>query len=160
MRCGNGTDKEETFPRQAPKTASAVRRLFLNVSSRPCIHWRTGECKITLYNKQRTIRCSSRAGPKAILSLSSPTAVGLAAAYVSYLEHPLNRLAVIPNNRVLREGIRHHLITADQVLVHNHLCLTGGGRGLRESRGAVWQSVVVPDLGALQIRNLVCTAER
>ena len=37
----------------------------------------------------------------------------------THLEHPLDRLAVT-DDRVLGESIRHHLITADQILVDNH----------------------------------------
>lgn len=47
----------------------------------------------------------------------------------SYLEHALDRVALAVEDGLLREGIRHHLITADQVLVDNH----GAGRmGKRE----------------------------
>lgn len=48
----------------------------------------------------------------------------LALVVSSYLEHALNGVTLAVEDGFLGEGIRHHLIAADQVLVDNH----GAGR--------------------------------
>lgn len=106
-----------------------IQRQTISYFFQPCLH----SLARVIHHTLRYVRCKQGSQVS-----TGPVHMCLGDAYVSYLEHPLDRLAVVADYRVLRERIRHHLIAADQVLVHNHFFSGGRRSEVREGERNLW----------------------